>query len=58
MAGKTVAAQVRQAARHLGYAADDWRVREAWYGRAESWSAAALDELRRRYAAWRDREDG
>lgn len=54
--GKTVAAQVRQAARHLGYPPDDWRVLEAWYGRAGSWSAAAVDELRRRYAAWRERE--
>ncbi len=54
--GKTVAAQVRQAARHLGYPADDWRVREAWYGRAGAWSAAAVDDLRRRFAAWRERE--
>lgn len=52
--GKTVAAQVRQAARHLGYAADDWRVREAWYGRAGSWSAAAVDDLRGRHAVWRE----
>ncbi len=51
--GKTIAAQVRQAARHLGYPADDWRVREAWYGRAGSWSAAAVDEIRRRFMAWR-----
>ena len=57
MTGKTVAAQVRQAARHLGYPADDWRVREAWYGRAGAWSAAAVDELRRRHTAWRDRAD-
>ena len=54
--GKTVAAQIRQAARHLGYGADDWRVREAWYGRAGSWSAAALDDLRRRSEAWQGRE--
>ena len=52
--GKTVAAQVRQAARHLGYATDDWRVREAWYGRAGSRSAAAVDELRGRSTAWRE----
>ena len=53
VAGKTVAAQVRQAARHLGYGADDWRVREAWYGRAGSWNAAIVDEMRRRFVAWR-----
>ena len=55
--GKTVAAQVRQAARHLGYPADDWRVREAWYGRAGAWGATAVDELRQRFVAWRERED-
>lgn len=54
VAGKTVAAQVRQAARHLGYPAESWRVREAWYGRAGAWSAAAVDELRQRFATWRD----
>ncbi|RYC29294.1 hypothetical protein D3273_24600 [Lichenibacterium minor] len=56
--GKTVAAQVRQAARHLGYPAESWRVREAWYGRAGAWSATAVDDLRRRFAAWRARETG
>ena len=54
--GKTVAAQVRQASRHLGYPAESWRVREAWYGRAGGWSAAAVDDLRRRFAGWRERE--
>ena len=54
VAGKTVAAQVRQAARHLGYPAESWRVREAWYGRAGGWSAAAVDDLRRRFVAWRN----
>ena len=57
VAGKTVAAQVRQAARHLGYSAESWRVREAWYGRAGGWSAAAVEDLRRRFAAWREKED-
>ncbi|RYC33067.1 hypothetical protein D3273_04090 [Lichenibacterium minor] len=56
VAGKTVAAQVRQAARHLGYPPESWRVREAWYGRAGGWSAAAVDDLRQRFAAWRERE--
>ena len=52
-AGLTVKGQVRRAAQNLGYPADAWRVREAFYNRAGSWSAAALDELRRRFAAWR-----
>ena len=56
VAGKTVAAQIREAARNLGYGADDWRSREAWYGRAGRWSAAAVDDLRKRFAAWRERE--
>ncbi len=54
--GKTVAAQVRQAARNLDYPAESWRVREAWYGRAGAWNAAAVDDLRRRYMQWRERE--
>ena len=58
VAGKTVAAQVRQAARHLGYPAESWRVREAWYGRAGGWSAAAVDDLRRRVVAWREKGRG
>ena len=58
VAGKTVAAQVRQAARHLGYPAESWRVREAWYGRAGAWSAAAVDDLRERFTTWRARETG
>lgn len=55
VAGLTVAAQIRQAARHLGYPPESWRVREAWYRRAGAWSAAALDDLRQRGAAWRER---
>ena len=54
VAGKTVAAQIRQAARHLGYPPDDWRPRELWYGRCTS--VAALINLRERFAAWRERE--
>ncbi len=52
--GLTIAAQIRQAARHLGYQSDDWRPRELWYGRCAS--SAALDDLRRRFAAWREHE--
>ncbi len=54
--GQTAAAQVRQAARHRGYAADDRRFAEAWHGRFGSWSAAAVDEQRTRFTAWRERE--
>ncbi len=53
--GLTVKGQIRQAARNLGYAADSWRVREAWYGRAGHWTPAALDDLRARASAWRER---
>lgn len=55
-AGLTIKAQVRQAARNLGFPAESWRPREAFYGRAGGWSAAALDDLRRRFAAWQERE--
>ena len=51
-AGLTIKAQIRQATVHLGYGADAWRVREALYGRAGSWNPGALDDLRRRFAAW------
>ncbi len=54
--GLTVKGQIRQAARNLGYAADSWRVREAWYGRAGHWTPAALDDLRARASAWREGE--
>ena len=55
--GLTIKAQVRQAARNLDFPAESWRPREAFYGRAGGWSAAALDDLRRRFAAWREHED-
>jgi hypothetical protein len=51
--GLTIKGQIRQAARHLGYAADSWRVRDAWYGRAGSWNAAALRDLQGRFSRWR-----
>ncbi len=54
--GLTIKAQVRQAARNLGFPPESWRPREAFYGRAGGWSAAALDDLRRRFAAWREGE--
>ncbi len=55
-AGLTIKAQIRRATANLGYGDDAWRIREALYGRAGSWSAAALDDLRRRFAAWRQHE--
>lgn len=56
--GLIVKAQIRQAARNLGYAADSWRIREAWYGRAGNWSAQAVRDLQDRFVAWRDRDAG
>ncbi len=54
--GLTIKAQVRQAARNLEFPAESWRPREAFYGRAGGWSAAAVDDLRQRFAAWQERE--
>ena len=54
-AGKTIAMQIKRATENLGYAAAAWRIREAWYSRAGTWSAAALAELRERAATWRER---
>lgn len=54
-AGESIKGQLRRAARALGYRDGDWRVRAAWYGEADSWSASAFEELRRRHAAWRER---
>ena len=56
--GLTVKGQIRQAARNLGYAADSWRIREAWYGRAGSWSAQAIRDLQDRFKSWRERTEG
>lgn len=55
-AGLTIKAQLRQAARNLGYVGDAWRLREALYRRAGAWCSAALEDLRRRFAAWRQKE--
>lgn len=43
-AGETVKMQMARASKNLGL--PDWRVREAWYGGAGSWSASAMQELR------------
>ena len=44
-AGLIIAAQIQKAARALGYPADSWRIREAWYGRCACWSAQAMRDL-------------
>jgi hypothetical protein len=55
--GLTIKGQIRQAARHLGYAADSWRVREAWYSRAGAWNPTALHDLQERFLRWRAGEE-
>jgi hypothetical protein len=54
--GATVKRQMRQAARALGYSDGHWRIRAAWNGEADSWSAKALEELRGKYRDWADRQ--
>jgi len=54
--GEVVKAQMRRAARALKYPDGDWRIRAAWYCEAGCWSAAAFEELRERYGAWRERQ--
>lgn len=54
--GETVKGQLRRSARALGYGDWSWRIEAAWYGRADSWSAAAFEELRARYALWSKRQ--
>ena len=54
--GETVKGQRRRACRALGYPDGDWRIRAAWYGEADSWSAKAFDELRKRYAEWKAKQ--
>ncbi len=54
--GSTVKAQIREAARALGYPEGSWRISAAWYGHADSFSAAAIRELQDRYLAWRTAE--
>ncbi len=54
--GLTIEAQLRQAARDLGYVADAWRLREALYRRAGRRCSVAIDDLRRRFTAWQQRE--
>lgn len=56
--GLTVKGQIRQAARNLGYTTENWRIREAWYGRAGNWSAQAIRDLQRRYLRWCERTAG
>lgn len=55
-AGRTITAQMNHAAEALGYRRGYWRIHEAWYGRAGSWSAKALEELRERYRSWEEKQ--
>lgn len=48
-AGATVKEQMNAAARALGYPAGHWRIRAAWNGEADSWSAKAFQELKDKY---------
>ena len=51
--GGTIKAQQNRAAENLGYPRGHWRIREAWYGEAGSWSCWAVEELRLRYDNWK-----
>lgn len=53
--GDTVKAQQRRAWETLQRPAW-WRLRAAWYGEAESWSARAVEDMRKRDLARRERE--
>ena len=55
-AGDTIKAQLRRAWVNLGRPAY-WRVRAAWYGESGCWSAAAFEDFRARYRAWRERQE-
>ena len=55
--GETVKGQIRRACRALGYRDGDWRIKAAWYGEADPWSARALEELRGRYSEWREKQE-
>ena len=56
-AGETIKGQLRRACRALGYPDGDWRIKSAWYGEADPWSAKAFEELRARYSAWKARQE-
>jgi hypothetical protein len=55
--GETVMAQMNRAARNLGFAAGDWRVKAAWYGEAGCWGAAAFRDLQDRFEKWTARNE-
>lgn len=54
-AGDTVKAQQRRAWEALRRPAF-WRLRAAWYGEADCWSARAVEDMRQRDLARRERE--
>jgi len=55
--GETIKAQMNRAARNLGYAAGDWRVKAAWYLEAGCWGAATFRDLQDRYEKWTSRNE-
>jgi hypothetical protein len=55
--GAKIKAQMNSAARNLGYAPGDWRIKAAWYGEAGAWGAAMFRDLENRYAAWKNRRN-
>ena len=55
-AGESIKAQLRRSAANLA-PVPHWRVRAAWYGEAGSWSAAAMDDLRARWRAWKAKQE-
>jgi hypothetical protein len=54
-AGETIKAQQRRAWERLSRPSF-WRLRAAWYGEAGCWSARAVEDMRRRDAARRQKE--
>lgn len=51
--GENIKGQLRRSCSNLGYPDGHWRIRAAWKGEADSWSAEALELLRHRYDLWR-----
>lgn len=55
LAGETIKSQQRRAWERL-QRPSFWRLRAAWYGEAGCWSARAVEDMRRRDAARRQKE--
>lgn len=48
-AGMSIKSQQNSACDNLGYPRGHWRVRRAWYGYADNWTARAVFDLLDRY---------